>query len=315
MRSRRRPALGAAATLFVLLGVCSTASARPSVAVVTSSSIGPFEQATTALVSGMRRSALQPEILTFDMEGRQENTAAVLLRVRAANPSLVVTVGSLATAAVLAEPWPIPVVFCMVLYPAQSGFVGGGRAVTGASLDLPLETQFATLRRLLPNARRVGVLYHVAETGRIVDAARGVASRHGFSLEARSVDTPGDALRILDELLETVDAMWTVADSHVFTPQTTSEFILSTLRRRTPVFGLSAAQVRTGALVALSCDYADVGSQAAELALRALQGEKAADIPPTSPRKIALGLNLRTAQYIGVHVPPEIESEATEIVR
>ncbi|HYR96725.1 MAG TPA: ABC transporter substrate-binding protein, partial [Candidatus Binatus sp.] len=272
--------------------------------------------ARAAIVETLQRSAPQPEILTFDLEGDPANAAAVLAHVHRADPILVVTIGSLATGAVIADSWTVPVVFSMVLYPAQSGFASsGGRRVTGASLDLPLDLQFGLLHRLLPRARRLGVLYNAAETGPIVEEARAAASRHGFVLEAAQVDGPPAAVGALSELLERVDAVWTVADSHVFTPQTTSGLILAALRRRIPMIGLSTVHVRSGALAAFSCDYADVGAQAGELAVRVLRGESAAAIPPTSPRKVTIALNLRTAQHLGIDVPADIERQAGEVFR
>jgi putative ABC transport system substrate-binding protein len=292
-----------------------SATPPPTIVILTSSRIPPFEQAARSIAESVRRSPLQPEILTFDLDGAGENTAEILGRVRGAEPALIVTVGSLATGAVLAQTWKAPIVFSMVLYPAQSGFTTGTRNMTGASLDLPLSQQFRALRRLLPEARRVGVLYHPEETGEIVEAARAEARRAGFGLEAVEVAGPQAALAALIGLLERVDVVWTVADSHVFTPQNTSALILAALRARVPVFGLSTAQVRTGAVAALYCDYGDVGRQTGELALRVLAGERAGGIPPTMPRKVLLALNLRAARHLGVPIPPELERDAGEVIR
>lgn len=315
MRSR----LAALALLALALGAAPSRAAAPPtpvVAIVKSSTLAPFEQATGAIVQVLRRAALQAEIMTFDLEGDQANAGDVLARVHRADPILLVTVGSLATGVVVADSWKAPIVFSMVLYPVQSGFTSvNGRRVTGASLDLPLDLQFGMLHRLLPDARRLGVLYDTAETGPIVEEARAAAARHGLVLQGASVDRPAAALGALSDLLERVDLVWTVADSHVFTPQTTSALILAALRRRIPLIGLSTVQVRTGALAAFSCDYADVGAQAGELAVRVLRGENPAAIPPTFPRKVTMALNLRTAQHLGITIPADIEREAGEVIR
>jgi ABC-type uncharacterized transport system substrate-binding protein len=315
MRSRGRPL----ALLAFLAGVpaahAASPAVRPAVAVVLTGASGPYAEAFTAIRRTLESGA-QPELLTFDLEGRSDNASTVRDRVRDAHPSLIVTVGTLATSAILAEPAPAPVVFSMVLYPEQSGFLPArGRAVTGATLDIPLDEQFATLRRLLPAARRVGVVYDERETGHVVDAASRAASRHGFELTARAVSGAGDVPRVVDELLGTQEALWMVADSVVLTQQTTSALLLAALRRRIPVFGLSTAHVRAGALTSLSCDYADVGAQTGELALRVLKGEPAGDIEPTAPRKVGLAVNLRTAEHIGLTLGPDVERDAAVVVR
>ena len=160
MRSR---AVAVALLALLALGARTSRAAAPAapvVAIVKSSTLPPFEQATGAIVQILHRAALQAEIMTFDLEGDQANAGDVLARVHRADPILLVTVGSLATGAVVADSWRAPVVFSMVLYPAQSGFTSaGGRRITGASLDLPLDLQFGMLHRLVPGARRLGVLY------------------------------------------------------------------------------------------------------------------------------------------------------------
>ncbi len=187
--------------------------------------------------------------------------------------------------------------------------------MTGVSLDVPLDVQFAYLRRLLPTAHRIGVLYNPSETGSIVSEASAVATAHGFTLVPESVSEPAQAKAALAQLLEKSDAIWSVADSHVFTPQTTAALILEAIRRRVPLFGLSTAQVRSGATAALYCDYVDVGKQTAESALRILRGEPPDTIAVSPPRRAALAVNLRTAEHLGLHVPDDLEAEASEVIR
>jgi putative ABC transport system substrate-binding protein len=222
-----------------------------------------------------------------------------------------VTIGSLATSAALADGSPIPIVFSMVLYPKASGFQSSAqRNVTGVSLDLPLESQFATLRRLLPSAKRVGVLFHPAETGAIAAAAATAATKSGFTLVTREVGEAGEAVPALGALMEDVDVVWAIADGHVFTPQTTPALILAALRRRIPLIGLSTAHVRSGALAALYCDYRDVGAQTGDVVQRVLKGERAETIPVTPPRRSDLAVNRRSAELLGITIPAEVAGEA-----
>jgi putative ABC transport system substrate-binding protein len=115
--------------------------------------------------------------------------------------------------------------------------------------------------------------------------------------------------------MEEVDVVWSVADTHVFTPQATSALILASLRRRVPLVGLSTAHVRAGAFAALYSDYADVGAQTAALALKVLQGEAPSSLPIATPRHVGLALNLRTAGHLNLDVPADVAAEAQETVR
>lgn len=311
-----RPPLKSAMIAALLATQLATADLTPRIAVVRSSSVGPFTEATTAIVDELRRHLRQPEILTFDLQGDEARAVSVMADVNGMAPQLIITVGSLATAAVLHQPGEAPVVFSMVLYPSQSGFLAGApRRSTGASLDIPLDVQFAFMRRLFPTARRVGVLYSPEETAAIVADARTAAAAHGFELVAASVNDPAHAVSELTTLMDQVDVLWSIADSHVFTPQTTSALILASLRHHVPLFGLSAAHVRAGAVAALSCDYEDVGRQTAELGLRVLAGEKPSALPPSTPRQVSLALNLRSAERLNLTVPDDLQAEAREVIR
>ena len=302
--------------LSMLTAQLAMAAGPPRVAIIKSSSLAPFNQAADAIVEVLRNDPLHPEVLTLDLDGNEARTATVSAEVRQFAPRLVIVVGSLATAVALKELPSTPIIFSMVLYPRQSGFVSDGqRRVTGVSLDVPLDVQFAYLRRLLPTAHRIGVLYNPSETGAIVSEASAVATAYGFTLVPESVSEPAQAKAALAQLLEESDAIWSVADSHVFTPQTTAALILEAIRRRVPLFGLSTAQVRSGATAALYCDYADVGKQTAESALRVLRGEPPDTIAVSPPRKAALALNLRTAEHLGLHVADDLEAEASEVIR
>jgi putative ABC transport system substrate-binding protein len=303
-------------TAAVLLAQLVLAEAAPQIAIIKSSSVLPFDQAMSAAVDAVRGDAPQPEILTFDLEGDETNSATVLAAVRDANPRLVITIGSLATAAVLKAPPAAPVLFSMVLYPRESGFLSAsGAQVSGVSLDIPLAMQFEYLRRLFPVAHRVGVLYNRAETGALIDEAQRAAATSGLTLVAEPVDDPARAIATLDTLMDGVDVVWSVADSHVFTPQTTSAVILATLRHGVPLFGLSTAHVRAGAVAALYCDYTDIGRQTGEMALRVLHGERAGTIPVAPPRTVSLALNLRSARHLHLDIPPALEAEAREVIR
>jgi len=308
----------AAASIVLGLSACVAAAAvnRPTVALLKSSSIPPFEQATAAIVEGLSRDPLQPEILTFDLEGDLSRGAAAMTKIHQSAARLVITVGSLATSVALDDPDPLPTIFSMVLYPAQSGFLGrSGRHVTGASLDVPAGIPFAYLRRLVPSMKRIGVLYSPAETGAVVEEARRAAAAGGLELVTQAVADPSGAVPALTQLMERVDAVWAVADSHVFGPHTTSALILLAIRHRTPLFGLSASQVRAGAIAALSSDNAEVGRQTVDLALRALRGQDPSTIPVTRPSRVGLVLNVRVARNLGIAVPTELEAEAVEVMR
>lgn len=111
-----------------------------------------------------------------------------------------------------------------------------------------------------------------------------------------------EALKALDK---EIDALWSVADSTAFSSGSVEFILLHTLRNKIPFFGLSPGFVKAGALMALAVDYGAVGQQCGEQAARVLSGHPPSSVPVTTPRNPVLHVNLKTAETIGLEIPPE----------
>ncbi len=94
------------------------------------------------VISNSHRTA----IFTYVLEGQAETGRKVAQEIQSGKPDLVLAIGTTAAMAAKEELEGIPIVFCMVLNPVSSGLVKSmnspGGNITGASLDIPLETQF-----------------------------------------------------------------------------------------------------------------------------------------------------------------------------
>lgn len=232
---------------------------------------------------------------------------------------LILAIGTTATLATKKLIKDIPIVFCMVLNPVSSGIVKSmesqGGNITGASLDIPLKTQFEYMKLMDANLKSVGVIYNPKETGVIVNNAVEIAKRMNINMITKAISSEQEVPNALKYLSDKIDFLWSVADVTVFGSQSIQYIILNTLKMRIPFMGLSSSFVKAGALMTLSCDYNDIGRQTAEIANRILKGEDPKNIPIAVPRKTQLWINLRIADQIGLRIPDYVIKSADNIIK
>ncbi|MBI4574020.1 MAG: ABC transporter substrate-binding protein [candidate division NC10 bacterium] len=304
---RRRTVLFLAIALVLHSAVTGTAA--ETILAITSAPAEAYQTALARFKGALRRTGFAGGIEEVGLKPGGVEGERLIQAIRAKRPVLVVTLGSEATARVTPQIKDLPVVFCMALNPVASGFVPElerpGGNVTGASLDVPLSTQFEAIRSVVPAARRVGVLFNPAQTGSVVLQAGKAAQEAGLTLVPRAVQTPAEVPRALEGLGRQTDFLWAVADSTVFFGGSTEHILRYTLTNGIPFMGLSPAFVQAGALMALAVDYGAVGEQCGALALQVLAGRAPAGLAVTVPERVTLHLNLRTAENIGLKIPSQ----------
>ncbi len=294
---------------LILLSSAPVTVAGELVIALKSLEVKPYETALKSFKETLREKYYDLNVEEYVLKDDADQKDGLLADIKRKSPRLIVTLGSAATSYIAEDIKDTPVVFCMVLNPTASGFIqsmnASGNNMTGASLDIPLEAQFEALRSVIPSARKVGVIYNPSETESVIQEATKAAEQIGLelvSIPIISEEEVPEALRTLDGK---VDALWSVADSTVFSRGSTKFILLHTLRNKIPFIGLSPAFVKAGALMALATDYQEVGTQCGELAVRILSGDHPSSLPITMPRTITMYLNLNTAEIIGLKIPSD----------
>jgi len=305
---RSRKAWGLIALALLLLAASSARAQPARVLALLSHDAPPYRAALEgfrAQVAGGGAPAIQEVVLAGD----EAAARAALQTFADAKGALVLALGTAAVEAARARP-DVPVVGALVLSEAQ---LRGGN-VTGVTLGVPPDVQFQWVKRLLPKARRLGVLYNPEENRAAVAEAGKAAGREGVELVPREVAGPQALPAGLASLERSADALWGLPDRVVFVPQTAKAILLFSFRNRIPLVGPSEAWVKAGALFALEPDYRDLGAQCGELANAILGGAKTASLPPAPPRTAVLSVNKKTATQMKVDLPDEVLRQARTVI-
>ena len=175
---------------------------------------------------------------------------------------------------------------------------------------IPLEQQLAWLRRLLPDARYIGILYDPAQNAEAVDALAAALRRANLNPVLVPVAAPAMLPAALAHLSRSADALLAVPDTTVYTRETEKALLLFSFRYKLPLIGLSETWVRAGALYALDWDYRELGAFCARLALRQLSGVHAAAANPPRPH---VYVNQRSARRFHLHWDDSMRSSVDRV--
>jgi putative tryptophan/tyrosine transport system substrate-binding protein len=276
---------------------------------------GAASAASRELLDGFRRRLDQlgkrATFVTVDTDA--EATAAAAVRHAAATPAnLVVALGSRATALAAADFRSTPTIGALL---ARESSVPRGSSAAAVVLEFPIDVELEWMKRMLPSARRIGVLYSTDDNAKLVARARDVARGMGLEIVARRIASPAELPAALASLASSADAIWGIPDDVVLTAETARAVLLASIRGHVPFVGLSAQWVRAGAVYALDRDYADLGAQTADLAARILDGAATRSVDAVRPRRVLYSVNTRSAELMRLPVPSSLLRGASEVIR
>jgi putative tryptophan/tyrosine transport system substrate-binding protein len=192
----------------------------------------------------------------------------------------------------------IPIIYCMVLNP--SPLVGNEDNITGISMNVAPEKQLTFLHKVLPDLKKIGIVYNPGKSGAFLEKARAAAQKTDIRLVSIKVEQAKDFPRALESLPRDIDAYWMLPDSIVTTPEAVEALILFSIRTKIPVFTFSDKYLRLGAFMSLELNTFDLGKQAGEMAKKIRSGTAAKDIPRAFADQATININHAVAAKLGI---------------
>jgi putative tryptophan/tyrosine transport system substrate-binding protein len=273
------------------------------IAVVKEMKIPIFDSAVEGFVKFLEKQNINAQVKVFDKDNKN-----VIPAVKEIKPVVILAVGSSSARLIADEIKDIPVVFSVIMDTKSSGMVS--RNIIGASVDIPASMQLKILKSGVPSIKRIGVVYNPGENEAVIREAQATANELGFILKTYPVHSENEIPDLKDL---PIDLLWVIPDTVVSKPAIISRFIQMGLKYKIAVMGFTRSYARSGALLGLSCDYEDIGRQAAEIVLKLAKGEKYVDQKTTIPRKVDVYISKTAADLLKIPIPDSTIKKAREV--
>jgi putative ABC transport system substrate-binding protein len=218
-----------------------------------------------------------------------------------------VVYGAPAAQAVVKEASDIPVVFAAVPDPQAMGI--GGRLVTGISSKMQLAGNVKNLKSM-KDFSSLGVVYNSSEKDTVAqmeEVAR-LEGQFGFKSIRLNLKGPADAGKI-----KGVEALFV-------TTSCVANQCITGIAKAARALGVPTATTVSGGegagiILTVSPSAEEQGAQAAEMAAKILKGVQPSAIKLEQPRKIDIVVNLKEANSMGIKVPIDLLSAATQVIK
>jgi putative tryptophan/tyrosine transport system substrate-binding protein len=216
----------------------------------------------------------------------------------------------------------IPIVMLGVADPVKNGLVASlarpGGNITGLA-SLPHELigkRLELLKAVLPTVSRVAVLWNPANHASAVAVREADVATQALGVQLHRVEARGpDAFdRAFAAMTEAhAEALLILGDPLFFEHR--RRLVELAVRSRLPTMHNIRPYVEAGGLMAYGPRVTDLRRRAAVYVDKILKGAKPADLPVEQPMTFELIINLKTAEALGLTIPPTLLFQATDVIR
>lgn len=258
-----------------------------------------------APVAGLK-SVLGADVVVLDMKASASTGKAHCKALTDQGCTPIVAVGKPAAKIAVSAVSGTPIVYCMVMNPAGSGIKGS--SVTGVTLDIPMSKQFEGFKSVVPNLKTIGIVYSDDVGAKLVKEMKSAAGKTGVTLAEKKVASDAEVPNAIRSLKGNIDGLYLPPDRTVAKHDAFQFIALFTFENNVPFMAPTSRFVKKGALVALMIDYEEVGKQTAQMVKKILGGASPSSMPVEPPETTILVLNQKTAETIGINIPPSLTS-------
>ena len=315
--------LGGAAAAWPLAGRAQNVGMRRAIVLMGTADDAEAKDRTVALLEGLLKLrwtiGRDLQINYLFAAGSAERLLAYANEAVASKPDILLAQTNPAVKALQNVTRTLPIVFLQVSDPVGAGFVGslahpGGNITGFTNFEAEIGGKWVQrLKDIAPAVENVGFVFN-PETSAHTEFLRAAEKASG----ALNVKIVPLAVHKVEEVENAVTGFASVPNGGMLVsphPITRGKLIIDLASRyRLPTIYPFDFHVRDGGLVSYGVDQVNQFRSAATYVDRILKGEKPADLPVQEPVKYELVINLKTANALGLNVPPTLLAIADRVI-
>lgn len=248
-------------------------------------------------------------------QGEQANCQTIASKLVNDQNDLIFAIATPAAQAVASTTDTIPTLIAAVTDAADAKLVKSnekpGTNITGTSDLNPIPEQMKLLKKLVPDAETVGILYCSSESNSKfqVELAKEAASELGLKTIEATVSSSAELQQVAEALIGKVDVIYAPTDNMVSSGLTTVSAIAEPAG--VPIIAAEEAMLPKGGLATYGVNYYDLGKMTGAQAVRILKdGENPAEMPIEYQTDCDLVINKQVAEKLGITIPEDIAAAA-----
>lgn len=257
------------------------------------------------VLSSFRESNLAIDVIEQTPQGNIAIASQIAKNFVSKDPNVIVAITTPSAQAVVSatKETKIPVVFATVTDPIGAGLVDSlspQGLVTGTRNTSPLNEIVSLLKKVIPNAKAIGVLINPTEGNSVflLSEIKKIALDYGVEIIDAPVFNTSNVQTAAQSLIEKVDAVILLQDNTVASALGGLMNVFT--KENIPVFSTFLEAFDQGAVACIAYDEFEIGKETGKIVIDILKGKKISDIPVRDPQKIETKINQDLAKKLNL---------------
>lgn len=279
---------------------------------------GSLDAANKGFLDALKENGYGPDKISVDQQnaqGDQSNLKSIAARFKNQKPDLICAIATPAAQAIGNEITDTPIVGIAITDYVQAKLVKSADKpdtnITGASDMNPVSAQIDLAMKILPNAKRAGLIYCSSEVNSEIQGneMKKRAGELGLQVVEKTVSNVNDIQQVAESMVGQVDFIYVPTDNVIASAIPT--LVKVTDPAKIPVFVGADSMAKDGAFASLSVDYYRLGKTAGAMAAKILKGEaKPQTMAIETQKDLEVIINKKDADTLGIQIPDEILKKA-----